>query len=399
MHNDFLVIERDPYARYAHMRATCPQFYNPASGAWEIFDYATVFRVLTSAEEFSSQIVPDTIPTLLPSDRSLIFTDGLHHHRLRKLIQSAFSRQAIVQWTSRITAIAQELLDPVSERGTMEAVGDFAAPLPARVIAEMLGIPFGDFAKFERWSQAASASEQWQLRGEEWLATMREVHAYFQAIIAQRRQRTQNDVISHLVATTIDGTSLSDEEIQGFCVLLLAAGIETTRELLSTLFLCLSSFSGLEEQLRDHPSWQKHAIEEVMRYRAPVQFQVRRAANDVHLPDGPCIAAGSIVIPYIGSANRDEQMFSHANQFDILRDLEPHHLAFGHAGPHFCVGAPLARLEAKIALSLVLERMHRIERLDEGALESSGAAFGGVKALHVGFLHAHHTSLSRKERV
>ncbi|GHP00889.1 putative cytochrome P450 YjiB [Reticulibacter mediterranei] len=387
MQQCFPPIDHDQYARYALMRAESPHFFNAQSGIWEIFDYRTVKRVLNS-EEFSSHIVTDDIPTLLPSDRSLIFLDGTDHRRLRKLIQPAFSSQAIALWITRICTIAQELLAPLLKQGTMEVVRDFAAPLPARVIAEMLGVPFEDFADFERWSAAASESAQWQLRGEEWLTTMREMHAYFQTIIRQRRHRACNDLISHLVAANIDGVALSDEEIQSFCVLLLAAGIETTRELISMIFLCLSSVPELEPQLRTYPSRQKQAIEEIMRYRAPVQFQIRRAVHDVSLPDGACIAAGSIVIPYIASANRDEQVFPHADQLDILRDLEPHHLAFGHAGAHFCVGAPLARLEAKIALQLILERLRGIERIDENALESTGIAFGGVKALHVRFVRA-----------
>jgi cytochrome P450 len=377
----------DPYERYQSMRDTCPLYRNKQMDIWEVFRYQDVLHVLNTPDEFSSQITPDS-STLLPCDRSLIFSDGSRHRQLRSLVQPHFTPNALEAWGPRIRVIAQDLLHQVSRRGHMEVVEDLAALLPTRVIAELLGVPYHDYADFARWSCAASQSDQWKKREDFWLEEMYEAHEYFQRMIVKRRASPQDDLISWLVTAHIDGVALLDEEVQGFCVLLLTAGIETTRELLSNVFLCLVSFPGLEDLLRANPSWLNVAIEEILRYRAPVQFQVRVAQRDVHIGDA-LIRSGQTVVPYLGSANRDERIFPHPDQLDILRSPN-RHLAFGLGGAHFCLGAPLARLEARIALRMVLERIGEIHRIGETPLEATGAALGGVRRLEICFHERNH---------
>src|SRR5436305_12171684 len=206
---------------------------------------------------------------------------------------------------------------------------------------------------------------------------------YFLDMIAQRSREPKDDLISALLDAQIDGQHLNQRELLGFCILLLVAGNETTTNLIGNALLCFDEHPEVMEQLRAEPALVPGAIEEVLRYRSPVQYMYRRAAANVTVRDQE-IQAGQMLLAWIGSANRDEAQFPDPDSFDIRRTPN-RHIAFGH-GIHFCLGAPLARLEAKIALTLLLERFDDIQRVRSVPLEAAGADFAyGVKHLPMTF--------------
>ena len=244
-----------------------------------------------------------------------------------------------------------DLLDRAEPRGEMDLVADFATPLPVTVIAQLLGIPVSDRAKFKIWSDAvvslSAASD-----GMSFGRAMREMGAYFMQMLSQRRGAPRADLISGLLQAQVDGQHLTDLEPLGFCALLLVAGNETTTNLHTNAVLGLDEGAHQRQQLLQDMSLLPGAIEETLRYRSPVQSMFRISTRDVQLGD-QVIPAESPVVAWIGSANRDGSVFEDPDTFDLRRNAQKH-LAFGF-GVHFCLGAPLARLEARIAL----EALHR----------------------------------------
>jgi cytochrome P450 len=268
----------------------------------------------------------------------------------------------------RITELTTELLDGLGGAARFDLVDRLAYPLPVIVIAELLGIPVDDRPIFRQWAELLFSQNQQtsEIRLDEAelralfdavAPTMREMNAYLLAHIQQRRAHPGNDLISELVVAEVDGERLDDEEIVGFVGLLLIAGHVTTTALLGNAVITLDEHPDAAAELCADPSLLPSAIEEVLRYRSPFPRLARRAARDVEL-DGRTIAAHHVVILWVASANRDAAQFSDPDRFDIHRSPNPH-LAFGH-GIHFCLGAPLARLEAKIALGILLERYRSI---------------------------------------
>jgi cytochrome P450 len=233
--------------------------------------------------------------------------------------------------------------------------------LPLLVIAEMLGVPLEDRPQLKRWSDAilvlantVAGGEQAAHAADHYGAAKSEMRPYLQAQLAQRRAAPTDDLLSQLFHAGVDGQRLSEDDIFGFFQLLLLAGSETTTNLINNAMLCLIEHPDQHALLRAQPELLPNAIEEVLRYRSPVQALFRKTTREVSL-HGQTIPAGSFVMPMIGSANRDPKHFAEPDRFNIARDPNPH-LAFGH-GPHFCLGAPLARLEARIALDDLLSRL------------------------------------------
>jgi cytochrome P450 len=260
----------------------------------------------------------------------------------------------------------------------MDVVDDLAFPLPIIVIAELLGVPSGDRDQFRQWSNDIVGPD-YTLH----LATSHKVAEYFQALIEQRRKAPQEDLISDLLMAEIDGERLSDVEIQSNCLLLLIAGHETTTGLISNAIVCLDEHPEALQQLLAQPELLPSAIEEVLRYRAVVHSIVRVVAVDTVL-GGQEIKAGNLLLPLFASANLDEAQFPNADRFDILRTPN-RHLGFGH-GIHFCLGAPLARLEARIALGIMLERLPHIRRIRTIPLELKSSSFiYGLKHVPITF--------------
>ncbi len=246
----------------------------------------------------------------------------------------------------------QELLDQVRTQGRMDVVSDIAFPLPAKVIAEMLGVPGEDWDIFQRWARVDSLTPASPGQEGEGRGIREEMHGYFSQLLEERRRVPREDLITALSRAEIDGETLSEHELVSFCMLLLAAGQETTKNLIANFTLCLTDRPDLQEQLLQEPAAIPSTIEEVLRYWPPVWFVMRQTKTDVELADTP-IPANQMVLAWMASANRDPAQFPDPDRFDIRR--EPNrHLTFGH-GVHFCVGAPLARLEAKVALPMLLE--------------------------------------------
>ncbi len=338
---------------------------------WQVFGYVDAERVLSDPSAFSSdfsEIVPHQRDFDLFARGNFVRMDPPKHRKLRSLVSQAFTPRMVTGLARRIAELTAELLDELRGAERFDLVDRLAHPLPVIVIAELLGIPVEDRGIFRQWAETLFSSSQQttELRLDEAALnalfdavapTIREMNSYLLAHIRQRRGGRAVDLTSELVSAEVDGERLDDQEIVGFIGLLLLAGHITTTALLGNTVLTLDEHRGTAAELRADPTRLPAAIEEVLRYRSPFPRLARRAARDVEL-GGHAIAANEIVILWVASANRDPAQFPEPDRFDIRRTPNPH-LAFGH-GIHFCLGAPLARLEAKIALGILLERYREI---------------------------------------
>jgi cytochrome P450 len=345
----------NPFPHYARMRESAPVFHDEQSGSWHVFRYADVERVLSEHGTFSSRFGgndPSEAGQLFAA--SLVTTDPPRHRQLRSLVSQAFTPKAVEGLAPRISALTEDLLDKIVSTGTADLIEDLAYPLPVIVIAELMGIPAEDRGRFKQWSDVIVSQTQSAAPNAGQSTTNREMAQYFLDLIEHRRSRPGNDLISNLLLAEIDGQKLSVAELLGFCSLLLVAGNETTTNLIGNAVLCFTEAPGMTDRLRAEPALLPQAIEEVLRYRSPVQSMYRVTAADTTLGDVQ-IPAGSPLVAWIGSANRDERQFDHPEKFDAGRG-PIRHLAFGH-GVHFCLGVPLARLEARIALQAILSRL------------------------------------------
>ena len=348
---------RNPYPLYAAVRRAAPVFRAPQRGPWVLLDYDGVKRALTDHAVFSSDVSKAGFGTL----GWFIFSDPPRHTKLRALVSRAFTSRSVAALEPRIHALAHQLLDEVVARGELDLVSEFSVPLPLMVIADMLGVPAWEWPRFRRWSDAIMGLVNALRPGphaQAAAAAYREVHAemqrYLALEIAARRIEPRDDLITRLVEAQVESERLSDAEVLSFFELLLLAGHETTTNLIDNAVLSLLEHPAQLDRLRASPALLPSAIEEVLRYRSPVQaaFRATRETVEVH---GRHIPRGQLVCAMIGSANRDPARFVDPHHFDIARDPNPH-IAFGH-GIHFCIGAPLARLEARVALPMLLERL------------------------------------------
>jgi cytochrome P450 len=329
--------------------------YDPARASWLVFRYDDVQRVVLDPQTFSSQRDRGPNAKVDPIvGGGILGMDPPHHRQLRALISQAFTSRVVANLAPRITDIVQMLLDQVAARGEMDVVDDFVFPLPMMVIAELLGVPLRDRGRFRQWSADFFWPEQARR-----VAATQALAQYFRELFKQRRREPRDDLVSTLSHVETDGERLSEEELVGTCLLLLVAGHETTVGLISNALVCFDDHPESLQHLISQPSLLPSAIEEVLRYRAVVHTVTRVARVDTILA-GHEIKAGDLVLPLFASANLDERQFPHASIFDIQRTPN-RHMGFGH-GIHFCLGAPLARLEARIALGMLLERFPTIRR-------------------------------------
>ena len=381
---DFLTddVRRDPWPLYAQMRRASPLLRVGPDGPWMVFDHANVRRALDDHDSFTSAASPrGATDHPLPW---LIFFDPPRHTKLRALVSRAFTPRSIAALEPRIAAISRELLDAALDgarrggNGKFDLVADYAAPLPMMVIAEMLGIPPGERDKFKRWSdtilglsETISGDAQAGARaGVNYLDVTEEMAAYLIDVLANFRSAPKDNLLHRLALAEVDGQRLTHEEILGFFQLLLLAGSETTINLIANCVVCLLDHPGQLARLRARMDLVPSAIEEVLRFRSPLQAVFRATRRDVEM-HGQVIPAGKLVLPIVGSANRDDAVFAAPDNFDITRDPNPH-VAFGH-GIHFCLGAALARLEAKVALPDLLRRLPTLERADADPWPPRGA--------------------------
>jgi cytochrome P450 len=361
-------VRRNPFAWYDELRRLSPVARDPRSGTWMLFDYDSVKRAMSDPETFSSRVSP---PTGRAPDW-LVFQDPPRHTLLRALVSRAFAPRAIAELEPRIRALSTELLDAAltrERRDEMDLVADYAEPLPVLVIAELFGIPSADWPSFRRWSRAIVNLSYAIAGGEAAMRAVREhgparleMMAYLTRLVAERRAAPRDDVLSRLAAAEVDGQRLTDEEILGFFQLLLSAATETTTNLIDNAMLCFLEHPEQRARVVADRMLLPSAIEEVVRFRSPGQIMFRQTTRDVTL-HGQTIPADSFVLVVVGSANRDPLRFAHADRFDVARDPNPH-VAFGH-GIHFCLGAALARLEARVALGDLLDRIDDVALADD----------------------------------
>ena len=315
------------------------------------------------------EVDPDTRERL-PRTVGLLNSDPPEHTRLRSLVAEAFTPKTVERLGPRIRAIAHELLDAVPTDGRFDLVEAFSHPLPVIVIAEILGVPSSDRAEFKQWSDEAiialelrgQGPGRYPLGGRAFPA----LRSYFTTLIEARRKEPRNDLISDLVRAEVEGARLTGDELIHLLVLLLVAGNETTRDLIGNTVLALLEQPEQLELLRGNLSLAPNAIEEVLRYSAPAQYMSRRAKAATVVGETQ-IEAGEEAVLWFGSANRDEVVFPNADAFDIRRANASRHLTFG-IGTHFCLGAPLARLEGAIAIEALLTRFPEMRRADDGPL-------------------------------
>jgi cytochrome P450 len=358
----------DPYPTYQRLRDEAP-CHQVAGGTWVLSRYDDVARALRDHETFSSS--PMNMGA--PGFKFLIGSDPPDHTQLRRLVNRPFHPAAIAQLEPRIRVICTELIDDLAAaagRGEADLVEQVAYPLPVIVIAELLGIPIERRADFKRWSDAMigglDAGGDQSHRG---TAAM-EMFAYFNDVIAERRTAPGDDLISLLVG---GAEPLSNQELLMFCMLLLVAGNETTTNLISNGAMALFDRPDAVARLRDEPALLPGAIEEALRYDAPVQSLMRRVVQEVEV-GGRTLRPGATVVVLYGAANRDERHYERAEDFVVDRYAGVRgvadHVGFG-AGIHYCVGAPLARLEARVAAEELFRRTRGMRPAGAGRRTSS----------------------------
>ncbi|MBD2868898.1 cytochrome P450 [Paenibacillus arenilitoris] len=370
----------NPFEVFDRLRESTPVRYDERRNCWDVFRYEDVHYILKNPALFSSK-------RPISDMENLLIMDPPRHSQMRGLVNQAFTPKAIAALEPRIADIANELLDEAAARGGMDTVHDFSGPLPVIVIAELLGVPARDRKLFKEWSDVLVTGPQ--MNTEEALRAvmaerheaMRKLGGYFTGILGKRRGKREEDLISLLLDAEIDGQKLTDQEVLSFCILLLVAGNETTTNLITNAVRYMTEHPEMQEMLRRQPDLMPAAVEEVLRYYPPIQAIGRVTTSDVEL-GGQLIKAGSQVVNWVASANRDGAKFEDPNTFVPDRKPNPH-LSFGF-GIHFCLGAPLARLEAKIALNLLLERFGHIARSGEEELQPIQSPFVfGVKSFPV----------------
>ena len=362
----------DPYPAYAAMREAAAVLRTPI-GATLVLRYEPVDRVLRSSAFRTPRGYRDADDPAGPQRFDpngalslhrrhwILFQSGDAHARLRKLVTKVFTPRAVRVLAPRIEEIVEGLLAPVLERGSMEVIGDFAYPLPATVICELLGIPEGD-RELNRRAAAAIAPTLDPVVGDEQIAAaeeaMREWDAYIRSLLSERRKKPSDALLDAFLAVEEDGTGLSEDEIAANATFLFAAGHETTTNLIGNGLLALIRHPDELGALRADPGLIEGAIEELLRFDSPVQFtsRVPLERGDV---EGEAVEPGVPVLLVLGSANHDPRRYDRPERLDVRRrDVKP--LSFG-GGPHFCIGAALARLEAQIAFRKLLAHARTID--------------------------------------
>lgn len=386
----------NPYPLYQQLRAKDPVLWDEGMGGWVLTGYAEVVAALrdprfsaTGFMENTSWIPEELLATLGTPVRSLprqmLFLDPPDHTRLRDLVAKAFTPRMVDALRPRIQQLADELLDAVQVNRQMDVMRDFAFPLPAIVIAEMLGVPPGDRDQFINWTGQFGALLGGNLTLEkvfQALGGIAEFMEYFRQIIRQRRTASRDDLMQAMINAEEQGDVLSEEELLGNCVLLLAAGHGTTTHLIGNGTLALLRNPDQLRQLKDEPWLISTAVGELLRFDSPVQLTSRRAKEDLEI-GSKRISIGQEVLMCLGAANRDPTQFAEPDQLNLSRQ-ENRYLSFGY-GIHFCLGAPLARVEAEIAFSTLLRRLEAM-RLETETLEwIPSQVFRGLRELAVIF--------------
>jgi pimeloyl-[acyl-carrier protein] synthase len=400
----------DPYPRYEQLRRLGSVPYDRASGNYWILRHDNAMLALTNRRFGKAPLRAggaisnlQNLPwlarlilrlrgvsqkTIAPITSTMLTSDPPDHTRLRSLVQRAFTPRTVDGLRPRIEQIANDLLDRMTAGREADFVADFAFPLPATVIAELIGVPGQDRSRFRHWSQqlimGLDSTQPNRVRAAAGVAVT-QLLEYFRKLVTVRRGHPADDLITALMAAEEAHDRLSVEELLGTCQLLLVAGHETTTNLIGTGFLRLIRHPDALEQQRSTPALLPSAIEELLRFESPVQ-QVRRVTlEDIEIGNTR-IPHGQLVIVCLAAANRDPEVFDDPNHLNLEREPNPH-LAFGH-GIHFCLGASLARLETQIAFGCVLQRLTDIQLAGE-PVWSSNKVIRGLRSLPIRYTMHH----------
>jgi cytochrome P450 len=385
-------IRKNPYPLYAELRRSHPVCQVDPGGMWAVTRYEDVQHVLRTPEIFSSAGFGALFkPPWLghnPVGDSMVTMDGPAHTKLRALLSRAFTARSIAQMEPRVAAIAAEQADRLLALGESDFVHDFAGPFPSRVIGELLGLDPGHHERFIRWGAhlslitPAEPSEEIAASIRE---SIREMEEYAREIVNARRRAPGDDMVGQLIRADVDGEALTDRHIVAFLFLLLPAGFETTANLIDNTMLGLLERPADLARLRADPSRIPAFVEEILRHDSPVHGILRSTTTEVEL-GGAILPKGAMVIALAGSANRDEAQFPDAERFDMDRGAQAG-LAFGH-GAHFCLGASLARMEARLGLEALFARFQGFERLPGELTWNSAVTVRGPLTLPLRFLPA-----------
>lgn len=353
-------MQRDPYPFYRQLSQQSPLISDQKGSTWMVFDYATVKFILSHPEQFSSDLTPPHSQLL----KWLVYSDPPQHTDLRNIFTRTFLAKSFADLEPRILAVAHELLNHNIRRGEMDLVSGYSVPLPARIITEYIGIPDRDQARYinhnalmQNLSGTLLSSDIKPHQMKQYQRLQNEFYAYLQQLIQRRSQAPENDLISRLVQAKNDGAGLSVEEIISFVQMLYSGATETTTNLLSNAVLTFLEYPEALQEFQQNPELLESSIEELLRFRSPIQTLIRKTKTEVHL-HGQQIPANRYIFAMIGAANRDPEVFANPNHLDIRRNPNPH-IAFGY-GPHYCMGMQLARLEARIAIPLLFQRLKTV---------------------------------------
>jgi len=392
-------LTEDPFAYFARLRAEDPVHWAEANKAWLLTRYDDVVAAYADPRLSSDRVRP--LLGVLPPERReaygpmletighwMVVTDPPAHTRLRKLANHAFRQQRVNAMGAWIGELVEDLLDDFTASGSDDFLNRIAYPLPAAVIARMMGAPLQDRDKFQHWSDElalvafSAGGEDRASRYTRALAGVRELQEYLAQLIDRRRREPGEDMISLLLAGAGEGGDhLDDAELMALCSLILFAGHETTTNLLCNALVALDRHPAELARLRDDPSLVNRAVEEVLRYEGPIKIIIRWVVED-HDRDGRPVKAGDRVFLVQQSANRDAGTFGDPDRFDIGRPTQPLHVGFGR-GIHACLGAQLARIEARVALPKILGRLGGVRVLGDVAWRPNIAS-RAVTGLRVG---------------
>jgi cytochrome P450 len=355
----------DPYAVYARMREQVPVWRVPAGGQhgfWVLTRYADVEKALRDPRmgkdprnALPPEQIPPSHPIAAPLTQHMLAFDPPDHTRLRALVALAFTPRLIEGQRERVERIAEELIDAVEPHGRMDLIDAYAFPLPIRVITHLLGVPESDADRFRAWSNTVVSLQEGSGGRDDLLGALTAFRAYLLDLFAAKRRAPGDDLVSGLLRAEEEGDALSEDELIAMVFLLLIAGHETTVNLIGNGVLALMTNPEQREALQDDPSLLRPAIEELLRYDPPVETSTLRYVLEDMEIGGQQLRRGDSVLVVIASANRDEAQFPAADELDLGRP-DNRHVAFGK-GIHYCLGAPLARMEGAIAISTLLRRL------------------------------------------